>query len=623
MNLNKSQLEALRHIDGPCVVVAGPGSGKTRVISHRIANMVLNNSIPPKRILAISFTKASSVEMKSRTCALDNSGQLDKVNYGTFHSIFFRILKRYSNVNIKNVIDDLKKKDIIYFLARPFLNDNIDNDDVMDIISEISTVKNERLDPTSFESDVLGKDFLNVFNGYEAYKIEKGLLDFDDMLSMTYDFLVQNPSVLDIVKSVFRYVLIDEFQDINKVQFDIVKLMVEDHNNIFVVGDEDQSIYAFRGSKPEFLIDFDKHFIGTKKIVLDRNYRSARRIIANSNKLIRNNKIRNDKEIIADRDDPGRVMIVYPETMEKEADFVVDEIESRIKSGENPDDFAVIFRTNSQIRPYIDALINKKINFILKDSVNTFYNHWICDDLITYLRLSQALPSNEDWRKVINKPMRYISKTTIDEAVKSENFIKKLLESRDLNESQVENILELLEDVKYMRGLSPRDAIRYIRVAMDYNRYLLELATQNGGNFISYTEILDEFEEASERFTSVKKFLEHIETIKSGEGMKKLSSNSGVTLTTMHSSKGLEFKNVYISGCIKGIIPHKKSIEGLGKDEEEKKILNIEEERRLFYVSMTRAKDYLVMLCPKSKLGVKTNKSIFIQEILDKNNKKI
>ena len=343
--LNENQKSAVQHINGPCMVLAGPGSGKTRVITYRIVNMVINNNINPKSILAISFTKASSTEMKNRAISLSHDNRLNSVTYGTFHSVFFRILRFFEKYELDCILDEKSKKYAIKGILKNLNVENAEDDDfIMSVINEISYVKNELMDKLDFESETLTKDeFIKVYNMYEDYKAQMKKIDFDDMLIKTYNLLSTNKRVLDRVRSVYRYILVDEFQDINKVQFEVIKLIASPTNNIFVVGDEDQSIYGFRGSRPDFLLEFEQYFSNSKKYVLDINYRSKKGIIDIANKLIHKNKNRYEKVIKCDREDKGIVKYINSEDSEDEARHIGKDILKKCEDNNvNYDDFAII-----------------------------------------------------------------------------------------------------------------------------------------------------------------------------------------------------------------------------------------------------------------------------------------
>ena len=331
--LNENQKKAVEHIEGPCMVLAGPGSGKTRVITYRIVNMIVNNNIPPARILAISFTKNSSMEMKNRAMQICNDPRINKVTFGTFHAVFYKILRYFGRYDMNSILDEKTKRITIKGILKNLNVENGEDDETVgQVINEISYVKNELMDKQDFESEVLKKDeFINAYNMYEEYKEQVKKIDFDDMLLRTYYLLSENKQALEMVRQVYKYILVDEFQDINRVQFEVLKLMANPNNNIFVVGDEDQSIYGFRGARPDFLLQFEEYFKGTEKILLDINYRSKKEIIDVSNKLIEKNVSRYDKTIKCHQGEGAVVNYIMPKDSEDEAIQIGKEILEEIQ----------------------------------------------------------------------------------------------------------------------------------------------------------------------------------------------------------------------------------------------------------------------------------------------------
>lgn len=614
--LNENQKNAVLHINGPCMVLAGPGSGKTRVITYRILNLVLNNNINPKNILAISFTKASSMEMKNRALSLSDDRRLNSVNYGTFHSVFFRILRFFEKYELDCILDEKNKKFAIKGILKNLNIENAEDEDtILGVINEISYVKNELMDKIDFDSEILTSDeFCRVYNMYEEYKESIKKIDFDDMLIKTYNLLKQNKQILDRVRSVYRYILVDEFQDINKVQFEVIKLIASPNNNIFVVGDEDQSIYGFRGSRPDFLLEFEDYFKGSKKYVLDINYRSKKEITDIANKLIQNNENRYEKSIKCDREHKGIVKYINTEDAEEEAKFIAKDILSKCEDNcTNYDDFAVIYRTNIQSRALVDAFMDMHIPFVVRDSIVTIYDHWVARDLLAYLRLGIDTTLNEDWIRIINKPFRYISKESIKLASEDRDFIGALINKANLHPKQVKTLNDLEIDLSYLKTLSPKNAISYIRTSLDYDRYVLDYCSNRKIKPTGLIEILNELESSSTHFKTINEYLEHIEKVKSEIIESRNNKNSeGVIFTTMHSAKGLEFPYVYIIGANEGTIPHEKSYD---IEDDKKRKEAIEEERRLLYVGITRAQDELYISSPKNKYGRKVFQSRFIDEI--------
>ena len=614
--LNENQLKAVNHLDGPCMVLAGPGSGKTRVITYRIANMVVNKNIKPTSILAISFTKASSIEMKNRALSLSNDFRMNKVTYGTFHSVFFRILRYFENYNIESILDEKTKRIGLKNILKGLNIENADDDETIgQVINEISYVKNELMDKRDFKSEVLTNDeFIKVYNFYEEYKQQMNKIDFDDMLIKTYELLKNNKAALDRVRSVYRYILVDEFQDINKVQFEALKLIANPSNNIFVVGDEDQSIYGFRGSRPDFLLEFEEYFSNTKKVLLDINYRSKGEIINIANRLIEKNTNRYEKVIKCGQGNGAKVNYISPEDSEEEAVYIAKDIKNKVQEDYTEyTDFAVIYRTNIQSRALVDVFMDMRIPFVVKDSIVTIYDHWAAQDILAYLRIGVNPNSNKDWIRIINKPFRYISKDNLNLIKDEPDFINSLINKCDLHPKQVKTINDLDIDISYVKGLNPKNAISYIRTTLDYDRYILDYCTNRKIKTNGLIEILNELESSATNFKTIQEYLEHIERVKSEiVDNKNNKETDGVIFTTMHSAKGLEFKNVYIIGANEGTIPHEKSYE---IDDEEKKNDQIEEERRLMYVAMTRAEENLTLSSPINKYGKKAFKSRFLDDI--------
>ena len=622
--LNDEQRKAVEHVEGPCMVLAGPGSGKTRVITYRIANMIVNKNIPATRILAITFTKNSAIEMKNRALKLCNDPRINKVTFGTFHAVFFRILKYFGRYDMNSILDEKTKRITIKSILKSLKVENGEDDEtVSQVINEISYVKNELMDKQDFESEILTKDeFINTYNMYEEYKEQVKKIDFDDMLIRTYNLLISDERALEMVRNVYKYILVDEFQDINKVQFEVLKLMSNPNNNIFVVGDEDQSIYGFRGARPDYLLQFEEYFDKTEKIVLDINYRSQKEIIDISNKLIQKNISRYDKTIKCHRGEGGSVNYITPKDSEDEAIQIGKEILEEIKKDfVEYSDFAIIYRTNIQARALVDVFMDMRIPFTIKDSIVTIYDHWAARDILSYLKISVRQNTNEDWIRIINKPFRYISRDNLNQIKEDKDFINALITKCNLHPKQVKTINDLDIDIGYLKHQCPKDAISYIRTTLEYDKYILDYCTNRKIKTNGLIEILNEIESSASNFETIEEYLIHIDKVK-----EELTQNhnkkemDGVVFTTMHSAKGLEFRYVYIIGINEGTMPHEKSYD---VDDEDKKAEQIEEERRLMYVGMTRAEDKLTLSAPMNKYGKKAFKSRFLEEIKNPTKKEI
>lgn len=614
--LNENQKKAVDHVNGPCMVLAGPGSGKTRVITYRIANMIVNENIPATRILAISFTKNSSLEMKNRALQICNDPRIHKVTFGTFHAVFYKILRYFGRYDMNSILDEKTKRLTVKGILKNLKVENGEDDETVgQVINEISYVKNELMDKQDFESEILTKDeFINTYNMYEEYKEQVKRIDFDDMLLRTYHLLNSNKQALEMVRNVYKYILVDEFQDINRVQFEVLKLMSNPKDNIFVVGDEDQSIYGFRGARPDFLLQFEEFFQGTEKIMLDINYRSKKEIIEVSNKLIEKNISRYDKTIKCHQGEGGSLNYIMPKDSEDEAVQIGKEILEEIKKDYvEYSDFAVIYRTNIQSRALVDVFMDMRIPFTIKDSVVTIYDHWAARDILSYLKIAVRQNTNDDWTRIINKPFRYISRDNMNQIKEDKDFINSLITKCNLHPKQVKTINDLDIDISYLKHQSPQDAISYIRTTLDYDKYILDYCVNRKIKTNGLIEILNEIESSASNFETVEEYLAHIEKVKEelAENHNKKEMD-GVVFTTMHSAKGLEFRYVYIIGINEGTIPHEKSYE---VDDEDKKAEQIEEERRLMYVGMTRAEERLTLSSPINKYGKKAFKSRFLDDI--------
>ena len=541
---------------------------------------------------------------------------MNKVTYGTFHSVFFRILRYFENYNIESILDEKTKRIGLKNILKGLNIENADDDETIgQVINEISYVKNELMDKRDFKSEVLTNDeFIKVYNFYEEYKQQMNKIDFDDMLIKTYELLKNNKAALDRVRSVYRYILVDEFQDINKVQFEALKLIANPSNNIFVVGDEDQSIYGFRGSRPDFLLEFEEYFSNTKKVLLDINYRSKGEIINIANRLIEKNTNRYEKVIKCGQGNGAKVNYISPEDSEEEAVYIAKDIKNKVQEDYTEyTDFAVIYRTNIQSRALVDVFMDMRIPFVVKDSIVTIYDHWAAQDILAYLRIGVNPNSNKDWIRIINKPFRYISKDNLNLIKDEPDFINSLINKCDLHPKQVKTINDLDIDISYVKGLNPKNAISYIRTTLDYDRYILDYCANRKIKTNGLIEILNELESSATNFKTIQEYLEHIERVKSEiVDNKNNKETDGVIFTTMHSAKGLEFKNVYIIGANEGTIPHEKSYE---IDDEEKKNDQIEEERRLMYVAITRAEENICISSPINKYGKRVSKSRFVEDI--------
>lgn len=608
MNFNDSQNKAIHHKNGPMLVLAGPGSGKTAVITHRTKYLVEECEINPLNILVITFTKAASVEMKQRFYHLTNHSSYP-VCFGTFHSIFFTILKYAYHFNSQNIITEETRHNFFRsFITKLNIEVEDEKEFISSLSSEISLVKSDMLSLEHYYSINCSEEiFKQIFQSYEDFLRTNNLIDFDDMLVMCYDLLKKRPDILALWQQKFKYVLIDEFQDINRIQYEIIKLLCLPENNLFIVGDDDQSIYRFRGAKPEIMLNFKKDYKDASEVLLNINYRSSESIVTYAARVIKNNKTRYDKKILANNKG-GQVPVTKNfNTLQEENDYVVQVITDYAKQGIPYEEMAIIFRTSTQPRALVQKLMEFNIPFRMKDSLPNIYEHWIAKNIISYIKIATGSKERSHFLQIANRPKRYLSRDLFDTPLVDLEVIKERCQDKQWI---LERIFKLEYDCNLLKKMNPFAAINYIRKAIGYEDYLKEYADFRRIKVDELYDILDEIQEASKEYTTYEQWFEHINTY-SEELLQQLKSKkdmvtNSISLTTMHSSKGLEYQVVIIIDANEGITPHSKATNES----------DMEEERRMFYVAMTRAKQFLHICSVKERYNKELTVSRFVTEYL-------
>ena len=603
--LDARQMQAVRHFQGPCLIIASPGSGKTTVITHRTRQLIEECGVNPSNILVITFTKAAAGEMKDRFNHLtQNQGY--PVSFGTFHAIFFRILKYAYRYDASSIVrEEQRIRYIKELIDKEDLEIEDENEFISAILSEISAVKGEMIKLDYYYSKNCPEEvFKRLYDGYEAKMRRANLIDFDDMMVMSYELFIQRKDILQAWQKKYQYILIDEFQDINKVQYEIVKMLAAPENNLFIVGDDDQSIYRFRGARPEIMLGFEKDYPGAKRIILNVNYRCCRPIVEAADRLIRCNKVRFPKDIDMKKQTGKPVVTKRWETPQDETLGIVKEIQDYIAGGYEMTDIAVLFRTSLEPRLLIEKCMEYNIPFRMKDSLPNLYNHWISQNILNYIKIADGSLERSRVLQVINRPNRYISRDSMEMPVVSWEAVKSYYQDKGW---MVERIEQLEYDLKMIRKMAPTAAVNYIRKAVGYDEYLKDYAEFRRMKPEELYEVADQLQESAAGFKTFDDWAAHIKEY--GEQLvlqaqQREASVDGITLMTMHASKGLEFKIVYILDANEGITPHQKAV--LDAD--------IEEERRMFYVAMTRAKERLHIYYVKERYGKKQDVSRFIEE---------
>ncbi|MGL4106507.1 ATP-dependent helicase [Clostridium sp. LP20] len=604
MKLDKYQIKAVEAKERNVLVVAAPGSGKTTVIINRIKYLVEKLKVRESNIIVLTFTKAAAGNMKNRY--IDTFNKNRAPFFGTFHGLFYKILLREGKAI--NIIDGFITNKIIEGVLRKYF-DEINEDKVKEAITNISLFKTSRMSLNEFTPSFSKDIFIECYEHYSKYKEEKALWDFDDLALQVLELFTENPRVREGYRNLFRYILVDEFQDCDQLQVDFLRMMnIEGDNSLFAVGDEDQCIYSFRGSKPEYMVIFDKIYKGGKKYYLSKNYRSNKNIIEASKKVISFNTERNKKEILWNKNKDGIIYCSSPYDERLQGDEIVKYIKDLEKSGEySYRDNIVLYRTNMESMSIVDTFIRNKIPFTMLDKEYNFFNHFICRDLLAYLSLAQYPHDREAFINIINKPFRYISKSNIAylrEYREDINPFDILINKSDTPPFQKKKLDELKKDFNFLSKSSLSSAVQYIIMDLGYIDYLKSYAEKFNSSIEDLGEILEEFKSSASVFKSIPMFFEHVDDVgKKMEESKKGKGEDRVLLSTIHGVKGMEFKNVFLINCNEDTIPHSSS-----KEE------NLEEERRLFYVGITRAIDNLYLFVPRTRKGKFKDPSRFIIE---------
>ncbi|MDD3173602.1 MAG: ATP-dependent helicase [Herbinix sp.] len=607
MQMNQAQQQAVHHVDGPMLVLAGPGSGKTLVITERTKYLIEHCNIPEEQILVITFTKAAASEMKERFLQQRRKPSTG-VNFGTFHAVFFTMLRHAYHLNGSNIVREEIRfhymKEIIHHMELEYEDEK---EFIADLSSEISLVKGNRMELANYYSLHCSDEvFRTIYMEYNQRLKKSNLIDFDDMLLLCYQLLDERKDILALWQNKFRYILIDEFQDINMVQYDIIRMLALPRNNLFIVGDDDQSIYRFRGAKPEIMLNFPNDYPQCRMIFLDKNYRTTAKILNTASKLIMNNQNRFEKKAAAVKEDGKEVIIKHFDTLTQENQSLSEEILRLHREGTPLSDMAILVRTSMGSGSLLHKLMEYNIPFQMKDNLPNLFEHWIATDIITYIKISMGRTERNLFLQIINRPKRYITRDCFDSPEVDFEALKDYYEDKNW---MLERLEQLEYDLAILGRMSPYAAVNYIRRGIGYEDYLKEYADQRRIKAEELLDILDELQESARNFKTYEEWFSHMEEYKEELRRQALDNKNNhtdrVMIATMHSSKGLEFHTVFIADANEGITPHKKAV----------LVEDIEEERRLFYVAMTRTKEALYIFSAKERYNKVTQWSRFIDEL--------
>lgn len=610
MGFNKAQTEAITQKEGPIMVLAGPGSGKTLVITRRIQYLIQKHQVRPEEILVVTFTKAATAEMRERFLRLMDGKHLP-VTFGTFHGIYYGILKWAYRLNSDHILSEEEKNGLIKEAAGQ-VECELEIDDEKELLSGIATeigmIKNNRIDLEEFTSSQCPAHvFRQIYQEYERMRNQRRKLDFDDMLVLCYDLFVKRPDILRKWQERYTYILIDEFQDINRVQYDVIRMLAAPQNNLFIVGDDDQSIYKFRGARPEIMLGFRKDYVQAKQILLDVNYRSTKNIVYGAQKVIQKNRKRYDKKIITLNEQGDNIHIQETRNPVEESRYVLRKIMEEMKKGVPPSEIAVLFRTAMEPRALVETLMEYNVAFQMKEHLPNLYEHFIGRNLCAYLRMVVGKKERKDFLEVMNRPIRYISRSAVESGEVSFESLRRFYCDK---EWMLDRIDQLDVDLRIMKNMTPYAAIQYIRKKIGYDDFLRDYALTHKIKAEDLFEVLYEIQERAKEYKTIPEWFSHIEQY-TKELERKSQADRGnpdaISLLTMHSAKGLEFTSVFIIAANEDVCPYKKA----------EVVEDMEEERRMFYVAMTRAKKRLVISYVKERNGKPMSPSRFVTDLLE------
>ena len=603
----EEQMTSIEWFKGPLLVLGTPGSGKTTVIVNRINNLICKYNVSPKNILVITFTKAAAESMKRRFLDMSFLDSTD-VRFGTFHSFFYWIIRTaYRNIRFE-VLDEDVKRQVIRNILRKINREEYDNEEMVgNVINQLGRLACDMIDIENYySSDMAENDFKKVYYMYKDYKEQKGLIDFDDMVLRCYQLLNERKDILEMIRKMYPYIMIDEFQDTNLIQYEIIKMLAHPLDNIYVVGDDDQSIYGFRGARPDIMLSFTKEFKGADVQRLSYNFRCPPEIVELSSGIIADNRKRYDKSLKSAVEKKGNILGTSVTSTNEECDLVCKRIRSSLKKGTKADEIAVLYRTNEQPAGLIYRLKDYNIDFNVRDVIPDLFSSPFVAPVLNYIEFALGNHSRDVFVSFMNKPVRYISRDMLKKDTVSIDELIYLATGKDYLKT---NIRRLFSELRTISKLKPYTAINYIRDSVGYDDYLIKYAKEHNIDKTEVFESLEEFHLMTRELKTFDELYDMIDEYRQLIKQQEIEKNADkykprIQLMTLHSAKGLEFKDVHIIDVVDGIIPHKKS----------KRPDDIEEERRMLYVGVTRSSENLYLYFPENVRNRETEISRFLKE---------
>jgi len=619
IDLNEQQKLAVLHKDGPAIVLAVPGAGKTTVLISRTAHMIMNYNIKPENILSITFSKAAARDMKDRFTSIFGSNIGAKAIFSTIHSFAYSIIREHGNLTkshytlLEGNMSAISKVAILRDIYKSINNAFINDDKLEELQSSISYIKNMMLDVEEYLK--LNKNPINgfseIFNMYESFKKENNYIDFDDMLTLAFDILKSNPELLNKYKNRFKYIQVDEGQDTSKIQNEIIKVLAKPNNNLFIVADDDQSIYGFRGAVPEELLSFNKKYSASKMFYMEENYRSSNNIVYICNEFIKKNISRYTKNLITSNPSNRPITIVKVKDEYQQYNYLIDNLLKK-QSYYNS---AILYRNNLSLIGIVESFTRHSIPFYVRDSKMNFFNHWVLKDVVAFFNVALNPKDKASFEKIYFKMNKYISKNAMNFALNAKSpdtVFDLLLEFPGFQYFQLENIRKLAKEFRQLSKKKPNDGIQFIEKELEYSSYLKDNCKSLGYSYEGIKSIISNIKIIAKETKSIPDFLDKLNKLqKSIEDSRFNKGKNAVHLSTIHSAKGLEFEEVYMVDLVDGEFPSSSTIEVY----DEGNFKPMEEERRLFYVGMTRAKKYLDIITLDSINNEKVENSRFVKEL--------
>lgn len=621
IKLNSQQRQAVLHQNGPALVLAGPGSGKTTVIISRLVYLISKLDVSPGSILTMTFNKAAADQMRERFQRITNKNHGDMVPFRTLHSFCNSIIAVYEKMHQRQLICIEESKDprtnkynILREIYQKVNHTSATEEELENLISEIGFIKNKMIQ--DFEVYKFNtKNLSSIYVEYEQYKKIHALMDFDDMLKYAYHILRKYPHLLNHYRSRYKYIQIDEGQDLSKIQWEIIKLLADSQSNLFMVADDDQSIYGFRGAEPQNILNIQEYYPNCKKYYLEHNYRSSKNIVEISSKFIKVNRKRFDKNHSAEKGMKNDPFIIEPPDEQGQLNFLLDfAVEAKERyEGKN---VAILYRTNLSSIPIVEILERKGISFNLKEGKVLFFKHWVVQDMQAFMELALDQTNKNAFEKICFRMKRFFSKKMLECVIKSESqksVIDVITHMDELEIYQKLKIADVKRELNQLAKMEPSKALIYIEAGFGYAEWLKQQCDWRGLDFGSLYALIGILKDIAVSYKSIPTFLSRLKELEHiFDGTIKRAYGSNITLSTIHASKGLEYDYVLMVDLINEEFPGDLSSEQI-QSKENMEIL--EEERRLFYVGMTRAKEKLYLVAPRTRYKVKVERSVFIDEV--------